>query len=145
MNETVKEILEKENRKFSDETLSEVCYFYSKMAKEYRYNRQLLNSNYHPDHEEGMRREEEKKRMYNCKEEILKLYEPKEIHIDRAIGRKYLYYEFGKHSFHTPVEECNKELPVKYLDNFESRTENSIDDMYCERFCDFVIKQIVMN
>lgn len=135
---------------FSVDTLSEVCHFYSKTAKFYRHNGALINSNYVPDRREGIERENKKEKMYQNKEIILDMFKPKEIHKDPALNKLYLYYEFGSHSFHRPIYEEDiedneeyKNLEIKTIENcFESKEENP-ECMYCERFCDYVIDQLL--
>lgn len=132
--------------------LSEVCFFFSKKAKEYRHF-----SNFDEKIEEQAK--ENKENYYWQKEKILDMFEPKELHFDEAYGILYSFYEFGSHSFHIPVtrlcssiEEAIEELkesgrekeaalPVKILKAFES-DNCSVDEMYCESFCEFVMEHL---
>jgi hypothetical protein len=141
----------------SDELLSEVCHTYSKLAKEYRHNGALLNSNYVPDARLGKEREDKKNDLYEKKDIILSRYNPKGIHYDTAFSTVYLFYEFGNHTFHHSIcrsnsiedvyndlEKCginSKGLEIEEMSAFESAKEN-VDSLLNERFCDFVLEKI---
>lgn len=132
--------------RISEEILGEVCYFFSKKAKQYRWN-------------SNNEIKETKDNLYWKKEQILDKFFPISLHYDEINKFLYSYYNVGKRFFHRPIGRCEslfeKESLLKDMKKNEwlnLQTENVgiliVDEendvnMYCERFCEFVLENYI--
>ena len=149
-----------ENGNISEELIGEVCYFYSKKAKQYRWKaRHLTRSNYVPEYEVGEKAKERLEELYDKKEKILSQFDPVCLHYDEEQKLLYAYYKIGNRTFHRPIDDCenledkneilrkNKKeewinLQIEQIGRLEVSDEEDYN-MYCERFCEFALDKFL--
>lgn len=134
----------------SDNMLAEAAFSYNKRAKNYRDRQReyaeirRTHKYWHDKYDNEDKAREKKEEYYSKKEEVLHYKNPVKIHVltrykwngEALPPEYYLFYDFGGHSFHSPipadrVEDYN--LEVENLDDdFETFGEDITNLMSCQ-------------